>query len=114
MTDRSPPAPKHLRPATRAWWTHVVRAYQLEPHHLRQLEVACASWDEFTRAREALEEHGLTFVDRLGSPRQRPEVAIARDAKTLFLRALRELALDTVPPPDAPRPPAAPGTAGVR
>jgi len=42
----------------------------------------------------ALAEHGLTFLDRFGSPHARPEVAIARDATIAVARLCRELDLD--------------------
>ncbi len=41
---------------------------------------------------------GLTYTDRFGAPKSRPEVGIARDSKIVFMRAMRELALDVLPP----------------
>ena len=97
-------APKHLRPATRKWFTLVVEEYELEEHHLRLLTTACEAWDRMCAAREAIAEHGLVFVDRWDAPRARPEVAIERDSRIAFARVLRELALD-VSAPDDSRPP---------
>ena len=45
-------------------------------------------------ARQALKEHGLTFEDRFGPPKSRPEVAISRDCMATFARLLKELGLD--------------------
>jgi phage terminase small subunit len=97
-------APKHLQPATRQWWESVNTAYALEDHHRRLLTLAGEAWDRAQQAREAVSAHGLTFLDRWGSVKARPEVAIERDSRIGFARLLRELALD-VSPPDDSRPP---------
>lgn len=94
--------PRHLRPATRQWWRSVVATYVLEPHHLKLLQAAAESWDAMEVARDALRKHGRVFIDRYKQPRARPEVAMERDAKVVFARLLRELALD-VDAPDTPR-----------
>ena len=99
-----PKPPKHLRPATKRWWTAVVEDYSLEPHHLRLLARAAEAWDRGEEAREAIKTYGLTYTDRFGAPRARPEVAMERDCRTGFARLIRELALD-VDQPDAPRAP---------
>ena len=85
--------------------TSVLADYSLEPHHVRLLIKCAESWDRSEQARELLKKHGLTYEDRFGSPRARPEVAVERDAKQSFSRLLRELDLD-VSPPDSSRPPA--------
>lgn len=97
-------APKHLRPATRAWFDQIVRDFELESHHILILRIAAESWDAYEAAREAIAEHGPTFVNlKHGDIKPRPEVAIMQNSRIAFLRALRELNLD-VAPPDAPRP----------
>jgi phage terminase small subunit len=99
--------PGHLRADTREWWASVRADYTLEPHHIRLLTLAAEAWDKNQQAREAIAEHGLTFTDRLGVPRQRPEVAIERDSRLAFARLVRELNLDTSTPSEAySRPPA--------
>ena len=98
-------APKHLKPETRRWFDGVVEAFELEPHHLKLLTLAATAWDEAELARKALEEHGITFNDRFGAPRSRPEVSIQRDARLAFVRILRELALDINEPAAGSRPP---------
>jgi hypothetical protein len=57
-------------------------------------------------AREVLDKDGLTYTDRFGAPRARPEVAIERDSRIAFARLVRELALDVEAPPEPSRPPA--------
>ena len=71
-------APRHLRAATRAWVEAVVRDYELEPHHLRLLQLAGESWDRCQQAREALVREGITFRDRHGAIRPHPGVAMER------------------------------------
>jgi len=94
-------APRHLKPATRKWWAGVVGEYELEDHHLRLLCLACEAWDRGQQAREALAQHGLTFEDRHGAPRARPEVGIERDSRISFARLLRELGLDVLAPSES-------------
>ena len=68
--------------------------------------VMTASVQASAAARLAVAKHGITFVDRLGSPRARPEIKIELDSRVSFARLLRELAIDAEPPVDVPRPPA--------
>jgi phage terminase small subunit len=77
----------------------VVQTYELEPHHLKLLLAACEAWDRREEARKALRKHGLTYIDRFGQPRARPEVAIERDSRIAFARLLRELDLEGEPDP---------------
>lgn len=99
-------APQHLKKKTRQWWRQVVQDYYLEPHHIRLLTLAGEAWDRCEEAREILAMEGLTYEDRFGQPRSRPEVAIERDSRLAFARLLRELDLDVEPPATASRPPA--------
>ena len=104
MTARRKLPPQHLKPPTRRWWASVVADYDLAAHHIRLLTLCGESWDRCTEAREALVEHGLTFTDRFGCPKPRPECAIERDSRIAFVRIIRELGLDDTEPPEA-RPP---------
>jgi len=72
----------------------------MEQHHQKLLTLACEAWDRCQQAREALAEHGLTFEDRFGQPRPRPEVAIERDSRMSFARLVRQLALEDIEPPE--------------
>jgi P27 family predicted phage terminase small subunit len=92
-----PTPPKHLRAATRRWWSEIVAEYALEPHHLRLLTLAGEAWDRAQQARGALARHGLTYTDRHKAPRPRPEVSIERDSRIAFARMVRELGLDRAP-----------------
>ena len=91
-------APKHLQPATRDWWVKVNEDFSLEDHHRRLLTLSGEAFDRCQQAREALAKHGMTFEDRFGSPRARPEIGIERDSRLAFARLLRELNLDIESP----------------
>ena len=95
MTDRrASRPPKHLRPTTRRWFNWVLDNFDMEEHHVKLHTAASESWDRMQQAREASGQHGITYTDRFGAPKPRPEVAIERDAKIVFSRMIRELRLD--------------------
>jgi hypothetical protein len=98
--------PAYLKPATRDWFVHVLAEYELDQHHVRLLTLAGASWDRGQEARAAIEKHGITYLDRFGAPRKRPEVSIEAESRISFARLLRELDLDLDPPSTPSRPPA--------
>lgn len=95
-------APAHLNRQTAAWWRSVVAEYAVEEHHRRLLTAAAEAWDRMNGAREALAEHGTTYIDRFGAPRARPEIAIERDSRLAFARLVRELDLRGESRPDEP------------
>ncbi len=99
-------APKHLSDDAAQWWCDVVTEFELEQHHIRLLTLACEAWDRTRYAGRILNDEGLTYLDRYGSPRPRPEVAIQRDSTIAFARLVRELDLDVTGSAEAPRPPA--------
>ena len=101
--NQNPKPPRHLKAPTKRWWKSVVDGYSLEPHHVRLLTLAAEAWDRCQQSREALQEHGLTYMDRFDQPRSRPEVAIERDSRIAFARLVRELALDVQEPPEQSR-----------
>jgi phage terminase small subunit len=95
-----PAAPADLSPTMARWWDQVVKEHELEPHRLHLLHLACQAKDRCEQAREAIAEHGSTYVDRFGAPRLRPEVAIERDSRQAFARLLRDLDLRAPSPWD--------------
>lgn len=105
MTIKPTKTPTHLRAPTRRWYENVVENYELEAHHLRILQLAAESWDRGQEAREAIKKHGLTFENKYGETKLRPEITIERDCRTSFARLVRELALSEDEPPDPRRPP---------
>lgn len=100
------PPPDHFSDQIVLWWHEVMREYDLEPHHIRLLALACEAWDRGQQARILLASEGLVYYDRFNAPKVRPEVAIERDSRTAFARLLRELDLDLDGPTEAPRAPA--------
>ena len=102
MPDWKPP--KHLARATKKWFREVVGDWTFEEHHVRILIAACESWDRCCQAREVIDRDGMTYKDRFGAPRARPEVGIERDCRLTFMRAVRELDLDKEPPKQPGRP----------
>ena len=103
---KAPRPPAHLSKTARNWWQNVVKAYELEEHHLKLLQLAAEAWDRAQAARQTLATDGVTFTDDRGNPRAHPAVGIERDARTAFARLVRELDLDTeAPPANSRRPP---------
>lgn len=105
---KSNKAPSHLSEESRKWWQSIIAEYELESHHLRLLRLAAEAWDRCQQARRRLQKHGMTYDDRFGQPKSRPEVAIERDSRLAFARLVRELGFD-VADPDQSRPPRAGG-----
>jgi hypothetical protein len=101
----SPPtAPGHLTESSRALWSRIVADYELADHHRELLRLALEALDRCEQAREVLAVEGITFVDRFGSPKAHPCVAIERDARLAAARLWREIDLEGEPLPD-PRTP---------
>jgi len=98
---RYPPAPAHLGSESRHFWRQIVRAYELEVHHVALLERACEALDRLAEARRAIAADGITVAGRSG-PRAHPAVAIERDSRLAFAR-LRELGLDRTETPATAR-----------
>jgi hypothetical protein len=94
--------PRHLRAAGRRWWLEVHANFELEGHDEPVVTLAGEALDRAVAAREAIDKHGATYLDRFGAPRARPEVAIERDSRLAFARLLRELALNVAAPDSRP------------
>jgi phage terminase small subunit len=103
--------PSHLSPSMRQWWRDLNRTFDFEPHQLKILRLACEAYDRAQQARSVLQKRGLTYTDRFGAPKPRPEVAIERDARIGFARLVRELSLGEEPAEDVTRPPRMPSSA---
>lgn len=100
--EAKPPA--HLSRQSKAWWRRVIEDYELAAWQLRTLQAAAEAFDRMAEARARIAADGLTVEDRFGQTRVHPLIAVERDSRTAYMRAMRELALE-VDPPDEPRPP---------
>jgi P27 family predicted phage terminase small subunit len=113
-THKALKPPSHLKAKSREWWSRVVQDFELEPHHLMILTAAAEAWDRYQAARGALDKRGMTYRDRFGQEKARPEAQIERDSRAAFLRSLRELSLDIEGPGESNRPPGLPANANRR
>jgi P27 family predicted phage terminase small subunit len=66
---------------------------------------ACEAHDRMSQARDLLAREGITITTRHGEVRVHPAIAVERDARTAFVRAIRELGLAPDDEPDTPSPP---------
>lgn len=100
----SAPPPFHLTPSSQVLWSQIIKGRTFEAQDLKTLQCALEALDRAEQARLAILEFGLVFTDGKGMVRSRPEIAVERDSRTAFLRAMRELHLEPprVPPPRAP------------
>ena len=105
MKKRGPSPPSHLSADARTWWRSVTTDYQLEPHHLHLLRLACEAMDRCEQARAILAVEGITVKDDRGNSRAHPAIGIEKDARTAVSRLVRELDLDTEAPAEGRRPP---------
>lgn len=88
-------APKHLSPTSRAWWSEVLRTFDLESHELPILVAACEAMDRAAQAREIIDRDGVTVKDRFGQAKPNPACGVERDAQGTYSRLVRQLlALD--------------------
>ena len=93
-------APSHLSKPAAAWWREVADEFEADSHHRHLLTLACEALDRCRDARRMIGKHGLTYTDRFGAPRTRPEVAVERDSRLAFARLLAQLGLDEQSPLD--------------
>jgi Phage terminase, small subunit len=103
MAAHAPPELKTEK--ARRFWHAVCKDWPEvgdSPDARELLARSCQVIDRREAAQRLLDEEGLTFTDRLGTPRPHPVVAIVRDLDVLQARLLRELRLA---PDDGLRPP---------
>jgi P27 family predicted phage terminase small subunit len=96
---RLAPAPDHLGETEAALFRRLVQEFAIDDSgSISLLTVACEAHQRMREAREEVAEHGgTTFKDRFGQLRQHPAVAIERDARNDYLRAMRVLNLKPDP-----------------
>ena len=85
--------PEHLSKHAKDFWRWALYEYQLNRDELQLLLMACEAMDRCIQARKRLAKQGLTYNDRFGQPKSRPEVAIERDSRLAFARLVKQLGL---------------------
>ena len=85
--------PEHLSKQAQEFWAWALYEYQLNQDELHLLLMACEAMDRCRQARKRLAKQGLTYNDRFGQPKSRPEVAIERDSRLAFARLVKQLGL---------------------
>jgi len=96
-------SPSGLKKAGKKFYRKVMAEYELlDTHDLERLTQACKCLDEITEGERIIEAEGRFIEDRFKQRREHPAAKSIRDARTLFFRAVRELALDVEPPESRP------------
>lgn len=88
-----------LAPTARDWLVTVRRDWELDAHHDRLAVLAAQALSRGELAQAVLDRDGLTYVDRFGQPKTRPEAELVRDSALIFGRLVRQLDLDAPPEP---------------
>ena len=91
-------APSHLSAESTEFWLWCTAEFELDKQHLLTLQAALEAWDRGQEARLAVDEFGILVDGRYGA-RQNPAVAVEKDSRLAFLRAMRELDLEGEPLP---------------
>jgi len=92
-----PSPPAGLSAEARKLWSDVLEEFELPAHAAKTLHVACQTLDRLREAQAAIAADGIILDGRQG-PRPHPGIAIERDSRTAFLRAMREIGLDIAEP----------------
>jgi P27 family predicted phage terminase small subunit len=96
-TSDIPQTPPNLSPDAQELWRQVTREWELETSSLAVLRVACESMTEMQECQKVIKKEGRVTKDRWGQLKPNPCVAQLRDARTSFLRAVKQLGLDLEP-----------------
>jgi hypothetical protein len=85
-------APRYLSKRMKTFWASILATRKLQPHEAAILLEACVSFDRAEAARKVLQK-GLTYTDRFGAPRPRPEIAVERESRLVFAKLIKQLDL---------------------
>ncbi len=88
-----PPAPAHLSPEMREFWTSRVRAAEFDPEHVLILTAACEQHDLAANCRKQIAKDGLMLgTAKKGGRRTRhPLLSVASKATETFARLLDKI-----------------------
>ena len=100
-------APDYLTPESKTLWDSILSEFEIDDcAGLKILSTGLESYDRAQKAREQIDEEGMTLVDRFGISKPHPLLASERDSRAAFLSALKQLNLDLEPLKKGPgRPP---------
>lgn len=92
--------PAHLSDESKKTWRRIASEYELTPDAAMLLQTAMENWDRAQAARELVTREGLVL-----NGKRHPATDIEKQCYSLFLRTMRQLGLDIVPPGPVGRPP---------
>jgi hypothetical protein len=72
----------------KTFWIRAFESNNLQPYQIEILLKALEAFDRAEQARRILKRKGLTYEDRFGQPRTRPEVQIERDSRAQFAKLI--------------------------
>jgi len=95
--------PKGLKATGKRFWEQVTSEFELEESHdLERLKMACKCLDDLAEAEQRVNKDGMFITNRYGNTVEHPGVKIAKDMRLLFIKIIRELALDIQVPDSRP------------
>jgi hypothetical protein len=94
MAKKTPAPPAGWSARARQVWRSALADFELHGAEIELLKLACESLMRAEQASAALRKHGLTCIDRYGSPRARPEVEVEARSRVFYASAIRQLGLE--------------------
>jgi P27 family predicted phage terminase small subunit len=88
-----PPPPDHLSAEMKLFWETIFAKQRLQVYAVPLFQKACEAYDRAEAARKILDTDGLTFKDRFGQPRARPECNIEAVARAQFQKLIDDCGL---------------------
>ena len=92
-TLQLPAAPPYFSPKSKALWQSILTEFDLADEMCELLRVTLENLDLADQARATLRKEGLTIDGR-----RHPAADLAKQHDSMYLRGLRQLALDVVKP----------------
>jgi len=97
--------PSYLKKRGKVFYKAVISEFFIETVHDRErLGQASSELDVQDAAMKAIDEHGFYVLNRYNKLIENPALKTLQNSRTLFVRILRELRLDSSEP-EEPRPP---------
>lgn len=90
--------PRHLTREAKRIWRDLIEEYAInDVAGLKILRVALESFDRCQKARDVIDNDGMTVTDRYGQTKPHPLLASERDSRAAFLAGLKALNFDIEP-----------------